>query len=106
MARGSLVASLLDLVTMCEQGLSAMLLAFEKQSEDHDVAVRELERQVVVLKLGDNCKHFQDLVMAKKINFGDDVKFPMVQERKYGEYVVWRGRFHQFKIMYMQCWPT
>ena len=43
-ARGSPVGSLLVLVTMREQGSSAKLLAFEKQLEDHEVAVLELER--------------------------------------------------------------
>ena len=43
--RGSPVASLLVPVAMREQGLSSKLLAFEKQLEDHEVAVLELERQ-------------------------------------------------------------
>ena len=51
-ARGSPVASLLVPVAMREQGLSSKLLAFEKQLEDHEVAVLELERQVAVLELG------------------------------------------------------
>ena len=53
-ARGSPVASLLVPVAMREQGLSSKLLAFEKQLEDHEVAVLELERQVAVLELGEN----------------------------------------------------
>ena len=48
-ARGSPVASLLVPVAMREQGLSSKLLAFEKQLEDHEVAVLELERQVADL---------------------------------------------------------
>ena len=55
-ARGSPVTSLLVPVAMREQGLSSKLLAFEKQLEDHAVAVLELERQVAVLELGENFK--------------------------------------------------
>ena len=47
---------------MREQGLSSKLLAFEKQLEDHEVAVLELERQVAVLQLGENFKQLSDLV--------------------------------------------
>ena len=61
-ACGSPVASLLVLVAMREQGLSSKLLAFEKQLEDHEVAVLELERQVAVLELGENFKQLSDLV--------------------------------------------
>ena len=43
-ARGSPVASLLVPVAMREQGLTSKLLAFEKQLDDHEVAVLELER--------------------------------------------------------------
>ena len=61
-ARRSPVASLLVPVAMREQGLSSNLLAFEKQLEDHEVAVLELERQVAVLELGENFKQLSDLV--------------------------------------------
>ena len=61
-ARGSPVASLLVPVAMREQGLSSKLLAFEKQLEDHEVAVLELERLVAVLELGENFKRLSDLV--------------------------------------------
>ena len=61
-ARGSLVASLLVLVAMREQGLSSKLLAFEKQLEGHEVAVVELERQAAVLELGEHFKRLSDLV--------------------------------------------
>ena len=61
-ARGSPVASLLVPVAMREQGLSSKLLAFEKQLEDHEVAVLELERQVAVLEHGENFKQLSDLV--------------------------------------------
>ena len=50
MARGSPVASLLVPVAKREQGLSSKLLAFEKQLEDHEVAVLELERQAEELE--------------------------------------------------------
>ena len=60
-ARGSPVASLLVPVAMREQ-----LLAFEKQLEDHEVAVLELERQVAVLELGENFKQLSDLVNEAK----------------------------------------
>ena len=59
-ARASFVASLL--VAMREQELSSKLLAFEKQLEDHEVAVLELERQVAVLELGENFKRVSDFV--------------------------------------------
>ena len=62
MARGSPFASLLVPVAMLEQGLSSKLLAFEKQLEDHEVAVLELERQVAVLELGEKFKQLLDLV--------------------------------------------
>ena len=65
-ARGSPVASLLVPVAMREQGLSSKLLAFEKQLENHEVAVLELERQVAVLELGDNFKQLSDLVHEAK----------------------------------------
>ena len=50
MARGCLVASLLVLVAMREQMLSSKLQAVEKQLEDHEVAVLELERQTEELE--------------------------------------------------------
>ena len=65
-ARGSPVTSLLVPVAMREQGLSSKLLAFEKQLEDHEVAVLELERQVAVLELGENFKQLSDLVNETK----------------------------------------
>ena len=65
-ARGSPVASLLDPVAMREQGLSSKLLAFEKQLEDQEVAVLELERQLAVLELGENFKQLSDLVNEAK----------------------------------------
>ena len=65
-ARGSPVASLLVPVAMREQGLSSKLLASEKQLEDHEVAVLELERQVAVLELGQNFKQLLDLVNEAK----------------------------------------
>ena len=43
-ARGSPVASLLVPVAMREQELSSKLLAFEKQLEDHEVAVLESKK--------------------------------------------------------------
>ena len=49
-ARGSPAVSLLVSVASREQGLSAKLLAFDKQLEDHEVAVLELEKQVQVLE--------------------------------------------------------
>ena len=61
-ARGSPVTSLLVPVAMREQGLSSKLLAFEKQLEDHEVAVLELERQVAVLELEGNFKQLSDRV--------------------------------------------
>ena len=67
MARGSPVASLLVPVAMREQGLSSKLLAFEKQLEDHEVAVLELERQVAVLEFGENFKQLSDLVNEAKV---------------------------------------
>ena len=60
-ARRSPVASLLVPVAMREQGVSSKLLAFEKQLEDHEVAVLELERQVAVLELGENFKQLRAL---------------------------------------------
>ena len=38
------------------------MLAFEKQLEDHEVAVLELERQAAVLELGENFKRLSDLL--------------------------------------------
>ena len=70
-ARGSPVASLLVPVAMREQGLSSKLLAFEKQLEDHEVAVLELERQVAVLELGENFKQLSDLVHEAKALEGE-----------------------------------
>ena len=70
-ARGSPVASLLVPVAMREQGLSSKLLAFEKQLEDHEVAVLELERQVAVLELGENFKQLSDLVNEAKALEGE-----------------------------------
>ena len=49
-ARGSPAVSLLVSVASREQGLSAKLLALDKQLEDHEVAVLELEKQVKVLE--------------------------------------------------------
>ena len=49
-ARGSLAMSLLVSVATREQGLSVKWLAFDKQLEDHEVAVLELEKQVQVLE--------------------------------------------------------
>ena len=49
-ARGSPAMSLLVSVATREQGLSAKLLAVDKQVEDHEVTVLELERQVQVLE--------------------------------------------------------
>ena len=46
--------------------MSSKLLAFEKQLEDHEVAVLELERQVAVLELGENFKQLLDLVNEAK----------------------------------------
>ena len=43
-ARGSLVAAMLVLVAMREQGSSSKLLDFEKHPEDNEVAVMEWER--------------------------------------------------------------
>ena len=65
-ARGSPVALLLVPVAMREQGLFSKLLANEKQLEDHEVAVLELERQVAVLELGENFKQLSDLVNEAK----------------------------------------
>ena len=70
-ARGSPVASLLVPVAMREQGLSSKLLAFEKQLEDHEVAVLQLERQVAVLELGENFKQLLDLVNEAKALEGE-----------------------------------
>ena len=70
-ARASPVASLLVPVAMREQGLSSKLLAFEKQLEDHEVAVLELERQVAVLELGENFKQLSDLVNEAKALEGE-----------------------------------
>ena len=50
------------LVAMREQGLSSKLLVFEKQLEDQEVAVLEVERQVAVLELGGNFERLSDLV--------------------------------------------
>ena len=52
LARGSPVASLLVPVAMRERSLSFKLLAHEKQSKDHEVAVLELEKEVSVSELG------------------------------------------------------
>ena len=41
---------------------SSKLLAFEKQLEDHEVAVVELDRQVAVLDLGKIFKRLSDIV--------------------------------------------
>ena len=65
-ARGSPVASLLVPVAMREQVLSSKMLASEMQLEDHEVAVLELERQVVVLELEENFKRLSDLVNETK----------------------------------------
>ena len=46
--------------------MSSKLLAFEKQLEDHEVAVLELERQVAVLELGENFKQLSNLVNEAK----------------------------------------
>ena len=46
--------------------MSSKLLAFEKQLEDYEVAVLELERQVAVLELGENFKQLSDLVNEAK----------------------------------------
>ena len=70
-ARGSPVASLLVPVAMREQGLSSKLLAFEKQLEDHEVAVLELERQVAVLELGENFKQLSDRVHETQVLEGE-----------------------------------
>ena len=48
------------------RGCLSKLLAFEKQLEDHEVAVLELERQVAVLELGENFKKLSDLVNEAK----------------------------------------
>ena len=56
---------------MREQGLSSKLLAFEKQLEDHEVAVLELERQVAVLEVGENFKQLSDLVYEAKALEGE-----------------------------------
>ena len=69
-ARGSPVASLLVPVAMREQGLSSKLLAFEKQLQDQEVAVLELERQVAVLELEGNFKQLSDLVNEAKALVG------------------------------------
>ena len=69
--RGSPVASLLVPVAMREQGLFSKLLVFEKQLEDHEVAVLELERQVAVLEVGENFKQLSDLVHEAKALEGE-----------------------------------
>ena len=61
-ARGSPVASLLVPVAMREQGLSSKLLAFEKQLEDHEVAVLGWERQLAVVELDGNFKQLSERV--------------------------------------------
>ena len=66
MARGSPLAPLLVPVAIREQVLSSKLLASEKQLEDHEVAVLELERQAAVLELGENFKRLSDLVNETK----------------------------------------
>ena len=58
------------LVAMREQGLSSKLLAFEKQLEDHEVAVLELERQVAVLELEGNFKQLSERVNETKALVG------------------------------------
>ena len=65
-ARGSPVASLLVPMAMQEQGLSSKLLAFEKQLEDHEVAVLELERQVAVVELEAHFQRLSDRVNETK----------------------------------------
>ena len=71
MARGSPVASLLVPVAMREQGLSSKLLAFEKQLEDHEVAVLELERQVAVLELEAHLQRLSDRVNETQVLDGE-----------------------------------
>ena len=46
--------------------MSSKLLAFEKQLEDHEVAVLEFERQLAVVELGENFKKLSDLVNEAK----------------------------------------
>ena len=70
-ARGAPAVSLLVSVASREQGLSAKLLAFDKQLEDHEVAVLELEKQVQVLE-EEKEKMWQRVVQVEQ-RFSEDV---------------------------------